>query len=94
MFNPPTIRKVFEGVASRHEMYVLFNRHSQSPFDDHRVAGRRYVGERFEIADADHDHMFEILPPLFIRGDIFAMREFQAPVLDGRVSPSCSISRS
>jgi hypothetical protein len=78
MFNPPAIRKVFEGVANRDEMYVLFNRNSQSPFDDDRLAGRRYVGEWFEITEADHDHMFEILPPLFIRGEMFAMREFQA----------------
>lgn len=78
MFNPPAIRKVFEGVASRHEMYALFNRHRQSPFDDDRLSGRRYAGEWFEITEADHDHMFEILPPLFIRGDMFAMREFQA----------------
>lgn len=78
MFNPPAIRKVFEGVASRHEMYALFNRHNQSPFDDDRLAGRRYVGEWFEITEVDHDHMFEVLPPLFVRGDMFAMREFQA----------------
>ena len=78
MFNPPTIRKVFEGVASRHEMYALFNRHSQSPFDNDRLSGRRYADEWFEITEADHDHLFEILPPLFIRGEMFAMREFQA----------------
>ncbi|MGV1898272.1 DUF1419 domain-containing protein [Agrobacterium vitis] len=48
MFNPPTIRKVFEGVASRHEMYALFNRHSQAPFDDNRMNGTLYVGEWFE----------------------------------------------
>ncbi len=74
----PAHRKVFEGVASRHEMYALFNRHSQSPFDDDRMNGTRYVGEWFEISEADHDHMFEILPPLFYRGDRFAMREFLA----------------
>lgn len=78
MFNPPTMRKVFEGVASRHEMYALFNRHRQSPFGNDRISGRRYVGEWFEISEADHDHMFEILPPLFYRGDMFAMREFLA----------------
>jgi hypothetical protein len=48
MFVSPAIRKVFEGVASRHEMYALFNRHSQSPFDDDRMNGTRYVGEWFE----------------------------------------------
>lgn len=34
------IRKVFEGVATRHEMYSLFNRHSQAPFDEDRSSGR------------------------------------------------------
>ncbi|NKM57778.1 DUF1419 domain-containing protein [Rhizobium anhuiense] len=78
MLLSPAHRKVFEGVASRHEMYALFNRHSQAPFDDDRMNGTRYVGEWFEISEADHDHMFEILPPLFYRGDMFAMREFLA----------------
>lgn len=78
MFPAPAIRKVYEGVASRHEMYALFNRHAQAPFDDDRIAGTRYIGEWFEISEADHDHMFEILPPLFYRGDMFAMREFLA----------------
>lgn len=74
----PAHRKVFEGVASRHEMYALFNRHAQAPFDDNRMNGTLYVGEWFEISEADHDHMFEILPPLFYSGDMFAMREFLA----------------
>lgn len=78
MLNLPTIRKVFEGVASRHEMYALFNRHAQAPFDDDQMNGARYVGEWFEISEADHDHMFEILPPLFYCGDMFAMRELLA----------------
>lgn len=76
--NRPTFRKVLEGVASRRDMYTLFNRHSEAPFDDDRASGRRHVGEWFEISEADHDYMFEILPPLFIRGDTFAMREFLA----------------
>lgn len=79
MFDPFTIRprnrKVFEGVASRREMYALFNRHSEAPFDNVRLSGRRHVGEWFEISQAEYDHMFNILPPLFIRGDMFAMGE-------------------
>lgn len=59
-------------------MYALFNRHAQAPFDDNRINGTRYTGEWFEISEADHEHMFEILPPLFYRGDMFAMREFLA----------------
>lgn len=41
-------RKVFQGVASRQQMYALFNRHSQAPADLHRASGGRYVGEWFE----------------------------------------------
>lgn len=69
-------RKILEGPATRQQMYALFNRHGQAPFDDDRISGRLYAGEWFEISEADHDHMFDILPPLFVRGDHFAMREF------------------
>lgn len=78
MSNPSETRKVFEGVATRHDMYRLFNRHSQAPFDDDRASGRRSVGEWFEVAEAEYDHMLDILPPLFQRSDMFAMREFLA----------------
>jgi Protein of unknown function (DUF1419) len=71
-------RKVFQGVATRYEMFQIFNRHSEAPFDEPRHSGRIYAGEWFEITEADYDYMFEILPPLFVRGDLFAMREFQA----------------
>jgi hypothetical protein len=60
----PETRKVFEGVASRQQMYAFFNRHAQAPFDEERISGRCYAGEWFEIAEGDHDRMFEILPPL------------------------------
>lgn len=59
-------------------MYAFFNRHAQAPFDEERISGRCYAGEWFEIAEGDQDRMFEILPPLFYRGDLFAMREFIA----------------
>ncbi|MEX2697069.1 DUF1419 domain-containing protein [Rhizobium mongolense] len=78
MTSRPETRKIFEGVASRHEFYAMMNRHNQAPFDEARLSGRLYAGEWFEIAEADHDRMFEILPPLFVRMDHFAMREFQA----------------
>jgi Protein of unknown function (DUF1419) len=70
--------KVFQGVATRYQMFQIFNRHSEAPFDEARHSGRTYAGEWFEITEADHDYMFEILPPLFVRSDLFAMREFQA----------------
>lgn len=69
-------RKVYEGVASRHQMFRMFDRHAGRPgrFEDN--ATPLYAGEWFEIHEAEHDHMFEILPPLWIRGSMFAMREF------------------
>ncbi len=71
-------RKILQGVATRQQMYALFNGHSQAPADQHRASGSRYIGEWFEVSEGDHDRMFEILPPLFYRGDLFAMREFLA----------------
>ena len=42
-----------------------------------RGRGRHlFAGEWFEIAEAEHDYMLEILPPLCMRADMFAMREY------------------
>ncbi|MUZ74525.1 DUF1419 domain-containing protein [Agrobacterium vitis] len=70
------IRKVFEGVATHQQMFRMFDRHAQRPnrWDDD--AAILYAGEWFEIGDVEHDYMFEILPPLWIRGAMFAMREY------------------
>lgn len=72
------IRKVFEGIAERRQMFRLFDRHAQRPNRWQGEDGALYCGEWFEIGEAEHDYMFEILPPLFIRGEMFAMREFLA----------------
>jgi hypothetical protein len=71
-----TIRKIFQGVTTRQQMFSLFDRHAQRPnrWEDDAVA--LYAGEWFEITEAEHDYMFELLPPLWIRGSMFAMREF------------------
>jgi len=75
--NPsPTIRKVFQGVASRQQMFRMFDRHAQRPNRWEGDASPLYAGEWFEITEVEHDYMFEILPPLWIRGAMFAMREF------------------
>lgn len=75
--NPsPAIRKVFQGVATRQQMFRMFDRHTQRPDRWEGDASALYAGEWFEITDAEHDYMFEILPPLWIRGSIFAMREY------------------
>ena len=76
MHTSPTIRKVFEGVATRPEMYRMFNRHRGDPAMTESDAQHLFAGEWFEIAEREHDYMLEILPPLWMRADMFAMREF------------------
>ena len=76
MHTSPNIRKVFEGVATRQDMYRMFNRHRGNPAMAAGEARHLFAGEWFEIAESEHDYMLDILPPLWMRGDMFAMREF------------------
>lgn len=76
MHTLPTIRKIFQGIATRHEMHRLFNRHRGDPTYGAGDAAPLFAGEWFEIGEPEHDYMLEILPPLWMRADMFAMREF------------------
>ena len=76
MKTSPAPRKVYQGVASRHQMFRMFDRHARRPDRFEDDATLIYAGEWFEISEAEHDSMFEVLPPLWIRGSMFAMREF------------------
>ncbi|MDH0873976.1 DUF1419 domain-containing protein [Agrobacterium pusense] len=76
MSTPSAMRKVYQGITERHQMFRMFDRHAQRPNRFHGDASALYAGEWFEIAEREHDFMFEILPPLWIRGSMFAMREF------------------
>ncbi|WP_165225585.1 DUF1419 domain-containing protein [Affinirhizobium pseudoryzae] len=69
-------RKVFQGVAKRTDMFRMFDRHAKRPdrFESDRSAN--YAGEWFEIDEISYSYMLDILPPLWMRGPIFAMREF------------------
>lgn len=71
-----TIRKVYEGVADRRQMFRMFDRHAQRPSRWQGDDSALYQGEWFEIDQPSHDYMFEVLPPLWMRVDMFAMREF------------------
>jgi hypothetical protein len=70
------IRKVYQGTSDRHQMFRMFDRHAQRPNRFEGNTSALYAGEWFEITEREHDYMFEILPPLWIRGSMFAMREF------------------
>lgn len=70
------IRKVYQGVADRRTMFRLFDRHVQRPDACQADDSALYRGEWFEIGHAEHDYMFDILPPLWMRPGLFALREF------------------
>lgn len=75
--NPSSpIRKVYQGIADRRQMFRMFDRHAKRPSRFEDADGSLYSGEWFELAEGEHDYMFNILPPLFMNGEMFAMREF------------------
>ena len=71
-----SIRKIYFGVADRRQMFRLFDRHAQRPHRWKDDDSTLFAGEWFEIARAEHDYMLDLLPPLWMRGEMFAMREF------------------
>ncbi|MCV0398248.1 DUF1419 domain-containing protein [Neoaquamicrobium sediminum] len=70
------IRKIYFGVAERRQMFRLFDRHAQRPNRWQNDDGALFAGEWFEIARPEHDYMLDILPPLWMRGEMFALGEF------------------
>lgn len=72
------IRKIYFGVADRRQMFRLFDRHAQRPHRWEADDSSLFAGEWFQIGRAEHDYMLDLLPPLWVRGEMFAMREFLA----------------
>ncbi|MCG8273909.1 DUF1419 domain-containing protein [Aquamicrobium sp. NLF2-7] len=73
-FSP--IRKIYFGIADRRQMFRLFDRHAQRPSRWEGDDSALFRGEWFEVGKIEHDYMLDILPPLWMRGEMFAMREF------------------
>lgn len=73
----PPFRKVFEGIATREQMFALFNRHSDTPGVD-PLSGNPYASEWFEISAGEYHFMLGLLPPLFQRTGMFVMSEYKA----------------
>ena len=73
----PPFRKVFEGIATREQMFALFNRHSDTPGVD-PLSGVPYASEWFEISAGEYHFMLGLLPPLFQRTGMFGMSEYKA----------------
>lgn len=70
------IRKIYQGIADRRQTFRMFDRHAQRPNRFENDAAPLYRGEWFEISQTEHNYMFSVLPPLFMRGEMFALREF------------------
>lgn len=70
------IRKVYQGVADRRTMFRMFDRHAQRPNSWQADDSALFRGEWFEIGHVEHAYMFDVLPPLWMRPGMFAMREF------------------
>jgi hypothetical protein len=77
MSTHPPFRKVFEGVATRSQMFALFNRHSDTPGVG-PLSGKPYASEWFEISASEYHFMLNLLPPLFQRTGMFGMSEYKA----------------
>jgi len=77
MTTHPPFRKVLDGVATREEMFQLFNHHRDNP-DFDPISGKPYAGEWFEIEAAQYHFMLGLLPPLFQRTGMFGMSEYKA----------------
>ena len=75
--NPTSpIRKIYQGVVDRRQMFRLFDRHAQRPNRWQNDESALFAGEWFEIARPEHDYILDILSPLWMRAGMFAMREF------------------
>ena len=73
----PIYHKIFGCIASHGEMFELLNQSPDGPPAD-RVTGQAHAGRWFEILQHSYDVMLEVLPPLFMRHDMFAMSELHA----------------
>ena len=76
MTTAPAVRKVYQGIADRHQMYRMFDRYAGRVHRRADDATALYTGEWFEIGEAEHDYMFAVEAPLWIRGSMFALRQF------------------
>lgn len=73
----PTIRKIFPGVATHEQMFVLMNQPPDGPMED-RVSGKAWAGRWFEILRQSYEEMFDLMPLRFFTAGTFAISELKA----------------
>lgn len=76
MISSDNFRKIWFGCADRQQMFRLFDRHTKRPGRFETDATSLYAGEWFELGQSECDYMLDLLPPLWMRGGMFALREF------------------
>ncbi len=77
MTEDPSFGKIFDGIATRKQMFELLNRIPDAPAED-IASGKAYANQWFEIRKSEFELMFDRLPPLFSRAGMFAMSELKA----------------
>ncbi|MGX5831965.1 DUF1419 domain-containing protein [Mesorhizobium sp. 43Arga] len=77
MSHHPAFRKVHDEIATREQMFQLFDRHRDIPGVD-PLSGTPYEGEWFEVTASTYHFMLSLLPPLFQRTGMFGMSEYKA----------------
>jgi len=85
----PVYHQIFADVASHAFKCELLNLPVDGSPED-RVTGACYAGRWFEIEQHSYDEMFERLPPLFMRLDMFAFRELKAGNVGSVFLPAAS----
>lgn len=73
----PMFHKVCGHVAAHSEMFELLNLPPDRTIGD-IASGECYAGQWFEVERHSYETMLEVLPPLFMRHDMFAMSEVRA----------------
>jgi hypothetical protein len=77
MTQDPPFRKIFDGVATRKQMFELIERIPDAPAED-LASGKAYENRWFEIHESQYEMMLDRLPPLFQRAGMFAVSELKA----------------
>jgi hypothetical protein len=62
-------------------MFRMFDRHRDRPNRFNGDNSGVYASEWFEIDDISYSYVPDILPPLWMRGPIFAMQEFDRSIV-------------
>lgn len=72
----PTFHKVFAQVAPHRTMLELINERPDAS-EQERASGQVWAGRWFEITRQSYDAMFDMMPPRFMKPDMFAVSELK-----------------